>query len=190
MGAPDSSCKHLYYHLFRAELGLMLLGLEDAEVCFLHFGRSERCLLYALQERFPQALLTVTSQRHAPLITELRSIIHSALTGKPSTKLPSLLLKGTSFQREVWKHLQTIPPGKVRSYSDIAHGIGHPKAVRAVASACASNTIALLVPCHRAVRKDGSLGGYRWGTNRKASLLEVEKRGVTNVLAPTTTASA
>jgi AraC family transcriptional regulator of adaptative response/methylated-DNA-[protein]-cysteine methyltransferase len=81
---------------------------------------------------------------------------------------------GTPFQRAVWQYLQTIPAGEVRSYAEVAAAIGKPAAVRAVASACAKNTLALVIPCHRVMRSDGSLGGYRWGVERKRALLKAE----------------
>ena len=84
-------------------------------------------------------------------------------------------LDGTQFQRDVWRYLERIPPGEVRTYSEVARGIGRPSAVRAVASACARNEIALFVPCHRVVRSDGTLGGYRWGTDLKREILALER---------------
>ena len=85
--------------------------------------------------------------------------------------------QGTGFQQLVWRYLQSIPSGEVRSYAEVAAAIGKPKAVRAVASACARNRIAVLVPCHRVIRGDGGLGGYRWGAERKRALLEAEAAG-------------
>ena len=92
---------------------------------------------------------------------------------RPSKKLP-LDIRATAFQRLVWEELQRIPHGQTRSYSDVAAAIGHPRAVRAVANACANNPVAIVVPCHRVVRKNGDLGGYGWGTKRKAVLLQRE----------------
>ena len=89
-------------------------------------------------------------------------------------RLP-LDIQATAFQRKVWSHLQTIPRGKTKSYSEVARAIGRPTATRAVARACATNSVALEIPCHRVVREDGNLGGYRWGLQRKKRLLEMEK---------------
>jgi AraC family transcriptional regulator of adaptative response/methylated-DNA-[protein]-cysteine methyltransferase len=86
-----------------------------------------------------------------------------------------VVLHGTAFQLQVWRYLQTIPAGSVQSYSEVAEGIGRPKAVRAVASACAANRIALVIPCHRVIRGDGGMGGYRWGLERKRALLDAER---------------
>lgn len=88
--------------------------------------------------------------------------------------IPRLALRGTPFQRRVWRALQDIPPGQTRSYRELAEAVGHPKAVRAVGSAVGANRIALVVPCHRVVRADGKLGGYRWGVDLKQRILEVE----------------
>ena len=91
-----------------------------------------------------------------------------------SLTLP-LDIRGTAFQQQVWQALRAIPPGETRSYQQIATAIGNPKAVRAVAGACAANKLAIIIPCHRVVREDGSLSGYRWGVSRKAALLDFEK---------------
>src|SRR5207302_7426569 len=95
---------------------------------------------------------------------------------KLSSSLP-LDIRATAFQRQVWTYLQSIPFGATRSYSQVAKGIGQPAATRAVARACATNPVAIAIPCHRVVREDGSMGGYRWGVERKKSLLEIEQRG-------------
>jgi AraC family transcriptional regulator of adaptative response/methylated-DNA-[protein]-cysteine methyltransferase len=94
--------------------------------------------------------------------------------GATALDLP-LDVRGTAFQMRVWRYLQTIPYGEVQSYSEVAHGIGQPSAVRAVAQACASNTIALAIPCHRVIRGNGELGGYRWGLERKRTLIDRER---------------
>jgi O-6-methylguanine DNA methyltransferase len=95
----------------------------------------------------------------------------------PWPTLPLDVHVGTPFQHKVWTHLQTIPAGQVQTYSDVAYQIGHPNAVRAVASACAKNPIAILIPCHRVIGKNGQLTGYYWGLDRKKALLELEKNG-------------
>jgi AraC family transcriptional regulator of adaptative response/methylated-DNA-[protein]-cysteine methyltransferase len=97
------------------------------------------------------------------------------VNGAPRPELP-LDLRGTAFQIKVWRFLLSVKPGRVVSYGELADGIGHPDAVRAVGTACGANRIAVLVPCHRALRADGSLGGYRWGLERKRVLLDSERR--------------
>jgi AraC family transcriptional regulator, regulatory protein of adaptative response / methylated-DNA-[protein]-cysteine methyltransferase len=99
------------------------------------------------------------------------------LNGSPAPLNIPLDLRGTAFQQMVWKELRRIPAGETRSYAEVARTIGRPKAVRAVANACASNPAALVVPCHRVVQKNGTLAGYRWGVKRMAALLEKEAAG-------------
>ena len=98
----------------------------------------------------------------------------ATLEGHPVTHSLPLDVQATAFQRRVWQHLMTIPRGETRTYSQVAEALGEPRATRAVANACAANPVALVVPCHRVIRQDGGLGGYRWGLERKAVLLEEE----------------
>jgi len=100
----------------------------------------------------------------------------ATLDGHPGTHSLPLDVRATVFQRRVWQHLMTIPRGETRTYSQVAEAIGEPRSARAVANACAANPVALAVPCHRVIRQDGGLGGYRWGLERKAALLEEESR--------------
>jgi AraC family transcriptional regulator, regulatory protein of adaptative response / methylated-DNA-[protein]-cysteine methyltransferase len=100
------------------------------------------------------------------------------LHGKKLDDSLPLDIRATAFQRRVWTYLQTIPFGATQSYSQVAKGIGQPRATRAVARACATNPVAVVIPCHRVVREDGSMGGYRWGIERKKALLGMEQRGV------------
>ena len=100
------------------------------------------------------------------------------MKGKELDSSLPLDIRATAFQRRVWTYLQSIPFGATRSYSQVAKGIGKPTAVRAVARACATNPVAVVIPCHRVVREDGSMGGYRWGIERKKALLELEGKGV------------
>src|SRR5690606_25988227 len=106
----------------------------------------------------------------------VRAIVDSLSPGAPDRRLP-LDVRSTAFQRLVWRELRKIPRGTTRSYQEIARRIGHPTAVRAVARACATNPVALVVPCHRVVRGDGAIGGYRWGAERKARILDREREG-------------
>ena len=178
MGAYTQICRNLHYHVFKTQLGLMLLALEERSVCFLHFGGSERTLRDTLSEKFPQASIMPCTARQMPIASQIETLAHTLISGDSSEEHPNLIFAGTPFQQDVWRYLQTIPRGEVRSYSELAQAIGRPQAIRAAASACARNTIALLIPCHRVIRGDGSLGGYRWGLHKKASLLETEKRGL------------
>ena len=125
-----------------------------------------------LRAEYPRAELT----RDASAFTEWVRGIVSHLDGHlPHLELP-LDVQGTAFQWKVWRYLQSIPYGETRSYSDVAHAIGSPSSVRAVARACATNKVGLLIPCHRVVGKGGALAGYRWGVERKKKLLQKEAR--------------
>lgn len=152
------------------------MAATDRGVCFVQFGNSEQELVKELEKEFPRSEISPISKSELPELDKWIEALQSHLSGDIQTfkNLP-LDVAGTAFQAKVWKYLQTIPSGEIRSYSQVAEGIGSPKAVRAVASACASNRIAVLIPCHRVLRGTGELSGYRWGVERKRSLLEVEK---------------
>src|SRR5690606_24400033 len=133
-------------------------------------------LLERLREEFANADLEPAPGADSPALDAwLDALVAHLESGAPRPELP-LDLKGTAFQVRVWRFLLQIPEGDVLSYGEVAAGIGEPKAARAVASACAANRIAVLVPCHRVLRGDGGVGGYRWGTHRKRALLDLERR--------------
>jgi AraC family transcriptional regulator of adaptative response/methylated-DNA-[protein]-cysteine methyltransferase len=156
-------------------LGSLVMAATTRGVCFAQFGTSQDMLVRQLREEFPKASVVESSMTDSPeLDAWIRAFeAHIAGTG-PRPELP-LDLRGTAFQVRVWKFLLGVPDGAVVSYGEVALGIGAPKAVRAAASACAANRIAVLVPCHRVLRGDGGLGGYRWGLDRKRALLDVER---------------
>jgi len=135
------------------------------------FGDSESALLSELHQKFPRARIKQDEQNLQLQVETLRT----CLSGYPSPLNMPLDEQGTSFQLRVWQELRQIPRGETISYSELANRIGRPKAVRAVASACASNPVAIITPCHRVVRQNGELGGYHWGIERKRRLLEAEK---------------
>jgi AraC family transcriptional regulator of adaptative response/methylated-DNA-[protein]-cysteine methyltransferase len=153
-------------------LGRMLVGVTERGVCAVSFGDTDAGLEDALRRDFPRAEVVPGGPVHRDWIER----IVQQLRGERSTADVPLDVHGTAFQWKVWKSLQDIPSGRTRSYSEVAAAIGRPKATRAVARACASNHVAVLIPCHRVVREDGALGGYRWGLDRKRRLLEVERR--------------
>ena len=124
-----------------------------------------------LQDRFPKALLVGGDERFERLVAEVVGLVEAPAQG---LDLP-LDVRGTAFQQRVWQALRAIPGGSTASYAEIAERIGRPKAVRAVARACATNPVAVAIPCHRVVRADGALSGYRWGIERKRALLERER---------------
>lgn len=158
------------YSLGTCSLGVLLVARTGRGVCSVALGDQESDLLAELRERFPEAQLVGPDQS---LTAELAGVI--ALIESPSgkTSLP-LDLQGTVFQKRVWSLLQEIPPGSTKTYKEIAERLGDPNGARAVARACATNPVALLIPCHRVIRSSGELAGYRWGIPRKKALLARE----------------
>lgn len=157
-------------------VGLMMIGATDRGLCFLQFGSSRKELLDALKSEYPLANHEPMRQPANPDFQTWVDAIANHVTGKqPHLDLP-LDIRATAFQMRVWTFLQSIPYGEIKSYSEVAAGIGQPKAVRAVASACAKNNVALVIPCHRVIRGTGELGGYRWGLERKRVLIDREKK--------------
>lgn len=156
-------------------LGLLMIGATDRGLCFVQFGDSESELLSMLQAEYPGAELSpMGSERKTEFAAWMQALGAYLQVGGAAPELP-LDLRGTAFQMKVWSYLQKIPAGEVRSYTEVAQAIGAPRAVRAVASACAANRVALLVPCHRVIRGDGALGGYKWGLERKRTLIDRER---------------
>jgi AraC family transcriptional regulator of adaptative response/methylated-DNA-[protein]-cysteine methyltransferase len=152
-------------------LGRMLVAATERGICAIQFACSDGELMEGLKREFPFAARKVDEGG-------LRSWVSALLRHMRGKDLDSSLpldIRATAFQRRVWAYLQSIPFGATRSYSQVAKGIGRPSATRAVARACATNPVAVAIPCHRVVREDGSMGGYRWGTERKKVLLEIEQ---------------
>jgi AraC family transcriptional regulator of adaptative response/methylated-DNA-[protein]-cysteine methyltransferase len=156
---------------FASPLGRVMIAATERGLCSVKLGDDSRQLEKLLMEEFAEAQF-----REDPL-EDLKSRILSFIRGESSLSRIPLDIRGTVFQQRVWQELRRIPRGETRTYRDIARAIGAPDAVRAVGSACGANPVALVVPCHRVVREDGSLGGYRWGLERKQSLLESERAG-------------
>jgi AraC family transcriptional regulator, regulatory protein of adaptative response / methylated-DNA-[protein]-cysteine methyltransferase len=157
------------YAIAETPVGQMLLAATDRGVCAIYFGDSAGELERALRGEFANAEIVRADRKLNMHVRTLRGI----LNGDSNERLP-LDIQATAFQRRVWEQLQAIPRGATKSYSKIAADIGHPKAARAVARACATNPVAVAIPCHRIVREDGGLGGYRWGIERKKKLLALE----------------
>jgi AraC family transcriptional regulator of adaptative response/methylated-DNA-[protein]-cysteine methyltransferase len=155
----------------RTSLGWVLLAATGKGVCALEIGDHKKALRDSLISRFPRADLLEDRSAVAGLLKVIAGFLAEP---QPGLSLP-LDIRGTAFQRRVWEALQKIPLGEIATYQDIARRLGMPRAVRAVANACAANPVALVVPCHRVVRTDGKLGGYRWGLERKQALLKGEK---------------
>ena len=158
-------------------LGMLMIGATDRGICFIQFGENEKELERQLVAEYPEATHAPMPKSQSATFEAWMRALGAYLEGsKASLDLP-LDVRGTAFQMRVWRYLQTIPYGEVQSYSEVARGIGQPTAVRAVARACATNTIALAIPCHRVIRGSGELGGYRWGLARKRTLLDRERAG-------------
>ncbi|HET7273632.1 MAG TPA: methylated-DNA--[protein]-cysteine S-methyltransferase [Longimicrobiaceae bacterium] len=162
--------------VYQAEtsLGQVVVACTARGIGAVFIGDDSDALYLKMTEVDPLARMVGAETYAKQLATEA---VQKIETGAEPGELP-LDLVGTDFQRRVWRALREIPLGTTATYSEIAERIDRPQAVRAVASACAANRIAVLIPCHRAVRKDGGLGGYRWGVDRKKRLLEMERAGV------------
>jgi len=151
-------------------MGAILVALSHKGVCAILLGEDAEGLAHDLQDRFPRANLIGGDAGFEGLVAKVVGFVEAPQIG---LDLP-LDIRGTAFQQRVWQALRDIPAGQTASYTDVAHRIGEPKSVRAVAQACGANAIAVAIPCHRVVRNDGALSGYRWGVDRKRALLDKE----------------
>jgi len=160
------------YTIVKGPLGRLLVAATERGICMVSLGDSAAQLAAALRREYPNA----TIHRQASGVALWAKAILKYLRGnQPRLNLP-LDIEATAFERRVWEELRRIPYGSTRAYKDVARAIGRPRAVRAVARACATNPVSLVIPCHRVLRADGGLGGYRWGVERKQALLEGEKQ--------------
>ena len=166
----------MVYTLSGTPLGRMLVAATDKGVCAVTLGDDDAALKTALRREYPAAQSTPEgiAPDESGLDGWVETLLRHLAGEQPHLDLP-LDVRATAFQRQVWQALQAIPYGETRSYTQIADAIGRPTAARAVAQACASNPVALVIPCHQAVRGSGGLSGYRWGISRKQALLEREK---------------
>lgn len=167
-GGPATT---ICYTLADCPLGRLLLAGTERGICAVYLGDRDAPLEAELAREFPAA---ERQRDDAELNAWVNAIVNHLLGRQPHLELP-LDVRATAFQWRVWQELRAIPYGSTRSYSDIARALGQPNAVRAVARACATNPVSVVIPCHRVVREDGSLGGYRWGLERKQALLDQEK---------------
>jgi AraC family transcriptional regulator, regulatory protein of adaptative response / methylated-DNA-[protein]-cysteine methyltransferase len=154
----------------QCSLGAILVAATDRGICSIEFDDDPETLVRGLQDRFPKAELIGADRNFEKLVAHVVAAVEAP---DKATALP-LDIRGTAFQERVWQALREIPMGKTATYADIARAIGEPAAMRAVANACGANPVAVAIPCHRVVRTDGSLGGYRWGVERKQTLLDRE----------------
>jgi len=167
--------KEISYQTLGTPMGVLLVGATAKGVCFVSVGSSEAQLAAELRKEFKAVKISKARKDEMPKFKTWLLKLAAYLEGK-NVKFSSLPLdnSGSEFQNAVWKYLRSIPRGEVRTYSEVARGVGKPKAIRAAASACGANNVCLIIPCHRVIRSDGALGGFRWGLDRKKKLLDFE----------------
>lgn len=163
------------YTIARCPLGRVLVAATERGVSAVYLGDSDEPLEKALAQEYPRAEI---KQDSAGIGQWVREIVRHLRGQEPHIDLP-LDVRATAFQRRVWEELQRIPYGSTKSYTQVARAIGKPKAIRAVARACATNPVSIVVPCHRVVREDGNLAGYRWGLDLKKTLIAKERQMAT-----------
>ena len=167
----DKSHK-VWFILVSCDLGTLLIAETQKGICSVRLGSDEKELRMELAREF-HAVELIESDKH---LTEWTQALVDYLAGKSVWPTLPYDLQATVFQRKVWDWLRTIPAGETYNYSDVAKAIGQPKAARAIGRACATNPVALVIPCHRIVPKSGGVGGFRWNSERKQKLLAMEKR--------------
>ena len=163
---------NISYTIAPCSLGRVLVAATERGISAVYLGDRDSDLVAALRKEYPHAEIRCGSGEHSKWV---RAIVRHLAGSNPRLNLPTDVV-ATAFQRRVWEALRSIPLGATRTYAEVARSIGQPGAIRAVARACATNPAAIVVPCHRVVRTDGTLAGYRWGAERKRSLLERERR--------------
>jgi len=159
------------YTMAKSSLGEVLVAATERGVSAVYLGDSDAKLASELRREYPRAEISAENGAFSEWVEEVLARVEGSA---PRRELP-LDLRATAFQRRVWQELQKIPRGTTRTYSQVARAVGKSSAVRAVARACATNPVSIVVPCHRVVRADGSLAGYRWGLGRKEQLLRRER---------------
>jgi AraC family transcriptional regulator of adaptative response/methylated-DNA-[protein]-cysteine methyltransferase len=165
------------YTCTESPLGRMLVAATEKGICAIQFADTDDELVEGLKREFPFAM----RKRDDTSMKSWTNTVLSQISGHKLNRSLPLDIQATAFQKRVWTHLQSLPFGMTQSYGEVAKAIGQPSAARAVARACASNRIAVAIPCHRVVRKDGDMGGYRWGVERKKTLLQLEQQGSAGV---------
>jgi AraC family transcriptional regulator of adaptative response/methylated-DNA-[protein]-cysteine methyltransferase len=165
------------YTITDSPLGRLLVAVTNRGICAVRMADSDEQLERTLSDELPAAMIERDDEALSDTVGQVLQFLSN---NQPHPDLP-LDIRATAFQRQVWEKLRSIPYGETRSYGDIAKALGKPGAVRAVGSACGKNPVALVIPCHRVVREDKSLGGYRWGLERKKKLLDREGRATQKV---------
>ena len=161
----------IIYSTIECDLGYLLVAVTEKGICAVKLGDRAIDLIGNLKVEFDRAILVEDNSQDREWIEQ----ILKSIEGKADLDLP-LDIRGTVFQQQIWQTLQDIPYGETRTYKEIAEGLNKSKATRAVGSACGANPLALIIPCHRVLRSDGGLGGYRWGIERKQKLLNIEQQ--------------
>jgi AraC family transcriptional regulator, regulatory protein of adaptative response / methylated-DNA-[protein]-cysteine methyltransferase len=163
------------YAALETPVGRVLVGATDRGICFIRFGDDVDEIAAALRDEYRNATIAPMAKPYHPDFARWVEALARHLEGEqPQLDLP-LDIRATAFQMRVWRYLQSIPYGSVESYAEVAAGIGRPTAARAVARACATNPVAIAIPCHRVIRGTGELGGYRWGLDRKRTIIDRER---------------
>lgn len=168
--------QNIRYGIWPSAIGLLLVAATDAGICSIQIGDSQEELVRNLRTEFPNAALVAGDADLEPHHAQLADWLAGQ---RVALDLP-LDVQATAFQRSVWNYLRQIPYGLTRTYSEIARDMGTPSATRAIARACATNPVAIAIPCHRVIRQSGEMAGYRWGVDRKRKLLDLEKKGEAN----------
>lgn len=156
-------------------LGRMMIGATDRGLCFVQFHESDEKLLEMLRAEYSAARIEPMQEPFPPEFESWMTALREHLDGQPPRPDLPVDVRATAFQMKVWQYLQSIPYGSVESYAEVAAGLGQPTAARAVARACSQNRVAIAIPCHRVIRNNGELGGYRWGLERKRVLIDLER---------------
>ncbi|MFZ1205759.1 MAG: bifunctional DNA-binding transcriptional regulator/O6-methylguanine-DNA methyltransferase Ada [Candidatus Acidiferrales bacterium] len=164
---------HIDYTIVDSPLGRLLVGATERGISALYLGESDDKLRAAFEKEYPRAELRRDDNGPGSLGEWVEEVLEHLRGHKPHLDVPTDV-QATAFQRRVWEELRRIPYGATRTYTEVAQAIGNPSAIRAVARACATNPVSVIVPCHRVVRQDGNLAGYRWGISRKRTLLDHE----------------
>lgn len=168
------------YSIVDSALGRLLVAGTHRGICFAAMGESDKALVTELHADYPRASIRVAKKNpNRPEDSHIRDwadALAKYIAGRSQMPTPPMDIRGTPFQFLVWDQLRAIPAGETRSYSEIARRIGRPRAIRAVGTANGANPVSIVIPCHRAIRASGHLGGYRWGLERKRKLLDMEAR--------------
>jgi AraC family transcriptional regulator of adaptative response/methylated-DNA-[protein]-cysteine methyltransferase len=177
---PHGDGAEMAYSIVDSALGRLLIAGTRSGICFAAMGESDPALVAELHADYPRASIRVANENpnrpQDSRIQQWAEALAKYIAGRSQMPTPPMDIRGTPFQFLVWDQLRAIPPGETRSYSEIARRIGRPRAIRAVGTANGANPVSIIIPCHRAIRASGHLGGYRWGLERKRKLLALEAR--------------